>query len=81
ANTAASQAGVESEVSRYIAVPGQATSYLTGSLLIQELRRHAEEALADRFDIREFHDLVIEDGTVTLSMLKAKLEAWIEAAR
>ncbi|MDH3297451.1 MAG: DUF885 domain-containing protein, partial [Gemmatimonadota bacterium] len=46
ANTAASQAGVESEVSRYIAVPGQATSYLTGSLLIQELRRHAEEALA-----------------------------------
>jgi uncharacterized protein (DUF885 family) len=79
ANTAASQGGVESEISRYIAVPGQATSYLTGSLLIQELRAQAEEALGDWFDIREFHDLVIEDGTVTLSMLKTKIEAWMEA--
>ncbi len=79
ANTAASQAGVESEVSRYIAVPGQATAYLTGSLLIQELRARAEAALGDRFDIRRFHDRVIEDGTVTLTMLEAKIEAWIEA--
>ena len=81
ANTAASKAGVESEISRYIAVPGQATSYLTGSLLIQDLRRQAEEALGDRFDIRRFHDRVIEDGTVTLSMLEAKISAWIEAER
>ena len=81
ANTAASTAGVESEVSRYIAVPGQATSYLTGSLVIQDLRRQAEEALGDRFDIRQFHDRVIEDGTVTLSMLEAKIGAWIEAER
>ncbi len=70
ANTAESKAGVESEVSRYIAVPGQATAYLTGSLLIQELRAEAELALGDRFDVRAFHDRVIEDGTVTLSMLK-----------
>jgi len=81
ANTAASRGGVESEISRYIAVPGQATSYLTGSLLIQELRGQAEEALGDRFDIRQFHDLVIEDGTVTLTMLEAKIKAWIEAER
>ena len=79
ANTAASRAGVESEISRYIAVPGQATSYLTGSLLIQDLRHQAEEAFGDRFDIRQFHDLVIEDGTVTLTMLEAKIRAWIEA--
>jgi uncharacterized protein (DUF885 family) len=81
ANTAASEAGVESEVSRYIAVPGQATSYLTGSLLIQELRAQAESTLGDRFDIRAFHDRIIEDGTVTLSMLKTKMEGWIDAAR
>lgn len=70
---------MESEISRYIAVPGKATSYLTGSLLTQDLRHQAEEALGDRFDIRQFHDLVIRDGTVTLTMLQAKIRAWIEA--
>jgi uncharacterized protein (DUF885 family) len=78
ANTAESRGGVESEISRYIAWPGQATSYLTGSLLIQELRRKAEAALGDGFDMRRFHDLVIEDGTITLTMLEAKINAWIE---
>ena len=77
ANTAASRGGIESEVDRYIAVPGQATAYLTGSLVIQELRAEAEERLGDRFDIREFHDLVIGDGTVTLGMLQEKIERWI----
>jgi uncharacterized protein (DUF885 family) len=81
ANTAASRAGVESEISRYIAVPGQATSYLNGSLMIQDLRQQAEAAFGDRFDIRQFHDLVIEDGTVTLTMLESKINAWIEAER
>jgi len=79
ANTAESRGGIESEISRYIAVPGQATSYLNGSLMIQDLRHQAEEALGDRFDIRQFHDLVIEDGTVTLTMIEAKIKAWIEA--
>lgn len=81
ANTAKSRGRIESEISRYIAVPGQATSYLTGSLVIQDLRRRAEEALGDRFDIRQFHDMVIEDGTVTLSMLETKIGAWIEAEK
>jgi uncharacterized protein (DUF885 family) len=76
-NTAASQGGVESEVSRYIAVPGQATAYLTGSLVIQDLRRKAEAALGDRFDIRAFHDRVIQDGTITLTMLQAAIDEWI----
>ncbi|MCL7959462.1 MAG: DUF885 domain-containing protein [marine benthic group bacterium] len=79
ANTAASEGEVESEVSRYIAVPGQATAYLTGSLVIQDLRRKAEAALGDRFDIRAFHDRVIQDGTVTLTMLQASIDEWIEA--
>ena len=77
AHTAESAAGIASEVDRYLAVPGQATAYLTGSLVIQDLRRRAEEELGDRFDIREFHDLVIEDGTVTLGMLEEKIERWI----
>jgi uncharacterized protein (DUF885 family) len=77
ANTAASEGEVESEVSRYIAVPGQATAYLTGSLVIQDLRRKAEAALGDRFDIRAFHDRVIQDGTITLTMLKASIDEWI----
>ena len=77
ANTAASEGEVESEVSRYIAVPGQATAYLTGSLVIQELRRKAEEALGDRFDVRAFHDRVIQDGTITLTMLQASIDEWI----
>jgi uncharacterized protein (DUF885 family) len=77
ANTASSRSEIESEVSRYIAVPGQATAYLTGSLAIQELRREAETALGDRFDIREFHDRVIRNGTITLPMLRTEIEAWI----
>ena len=79
ANTAASEGEVESEVSRYIAVPGQATAYLTGSLVIQDLRRKAEEALGDRFDIRAFHDRVIQDGTITLTMLQYSIDEWIES--
>ena len=79
ANTASSTGEVESEVSRYIAVPGQATAYLTGSLVIQDLRRQAQDALGDRFDIRAFHDRVIEDGTITLTMLQTRIDAWIES--
>ncbi len=77
AHTASSEAEVESEIDRYIAVPGQATAYLTGSLVIQELRARAEAELGDRFDIREFHDLVIGDGTITLGMLERKIDDWI----
>jgi uncharacterized protein (DUF885 family) len=78
ANTAESETGIASEVDRYIAVPGQATAYLTGSLVIQDLRRKAEQALGEHFDLREFHDLVIGDGTITLGMLQDKIERWIE---
>lgn len=77
AHTASSEAEVESEIDRYIAVPGQATAYLTGSLVIQDLRAKAEAELGDRFDIRVFHDLVIGDGTITLGMLQEKIDNWI----
>lgn len=66
-----------SEVDRYAAVPGQATSYLLGSLEIQRLRKKAEDALGDNFDIREFHDRVLANGGITLPMLGAEIDAWL----
>jgi uncharacterized protein (DUF885 family) len=66
-----------SEVDRYAAVPGQATSYLLGSLEIQRLRKKAELALGDDFDIRQFHDRILADGGVTLPMLATTIDAWI----
>jgi len=66
-----------SEVDRYAAVPGQATSYLLGSLEIQRLRRKAELELGKAFDIRKFHDRILANGGVTLPMLSATIDAWI----
>ena len=76
-HTAEGRDAVESQIDRYAAVPGQATSYLLGSLEIQRLRRHAEDSLGEDFDIREFHDRVLTSGGVTLPMLGASLESWI----
>ena len=78
-NTAESRGSVESEVDRYIAVPGQATAYMTGSLEIQRLRKSAEDRLGDRFDVKAFHDLVLGDGAVSLPMLRDKVERWVTA--
>lgn len=77
ANTTESRASVTAEVDRYIAVPGQATAYMLGSLEIMRLRAETQAALGERFDIREFHDRVLEDGAVPLSMLREKIERWI----
>jgi uncharacterized protein (DUF885 family) len=79
-HTTESRGGIEGEVDRYSAVPGQATSYLIGSLEIQRLRQRAEEAFGDEFDIREFHDRILASGGVTIPMLSASIEAWINRA-
>ena len=76
-HTASGYVGSASEIDRYIAVPGQATSYLLGSLEIQRLRRVAEEGLGDEFDIKTFHDRVIANGSVSLPMLKASIDEWV----
>jgi uncharacterized protein (DUF885 family) len=76
-HTAESPSSIQAEVDRYIAVPGQATAYMLGNLEIRRLRQRAETALGDRFEIRDFHDRVLEDGAVTLSMLGAKIDRWI----
>jgi uncharacterized protein (DUF885 family) len=75
--TAESRAGIESEVDRYLAVPGQATAYMTGSLEIQRLRRDAEERLGQSFDIKAFHDTILGNGAVSLPMLRRAVANWV----
>ncbi len=76
-NTALSLKNVETEVDRYIAWPGQALAYKVGELTIWELRRKAEKALGDRFDIREFHDAVLVKGGLPLEILSAEIDRYI----
>jgi uncharacterized protein (DUF885 family) len=64
-------------IERYIAMPGQATAYMIGKLKIMELRDKSRAAFGDKFDIRGFHDEVLKDGPVPLSLLESKIDAWI----
>lgn len=78
-NEAESEAGITSEIERYMANPGQALSYKIGQLKILELRAKAEKKLGDTFDIREFHNQVLETGCVPLALLEDKINGWIAA--
>jgi uncharacterized protein (DUF885 family) len=77
-HTALDEHIIEAEIDRYIMMPGQATAYLLGKNEIQRLRQEAQKRLADRFDIRQFHNQVLKNGVVSLSILKAQIEAWLE---
>ena len=77
-NSAEPLASVQSEVRRYLVLPGQATSYKIGMIKIQQLRTRAEEALGDRFDIRAFHDTVLTGGAMPLAVLERRVDYWIE---
>ena len=78
-NSALAPLNIETEVTRYIGWPGQATAYKIGELKILELRAAAKEALGDDFDIREFHDTVLGAGSLPLDALEARIMAWIDA--
>ena len=80
-NTTLAPANAAAEIDRYIAVPGQATSYMIGNLEIRRLREMAEGELGAGFDIKQFHDRVLEDGAVPLPMLGDKIKAWIDESR
>ncbi|HYR10107.1 MAG TPA: DUF885 domain-containing protein [Longimicrobium sp.] len=80
-HTAENRQAVENEVDRYIGWPGQATAYMLGNLEIRRLRAMAEAELGSRFDIRAFHDRVLENGSVPLPFLRENIERWIAAEK
>jgi uncharacterized protein (DUF885 family) len=70
-----------SETERYMAWPGQALGYKVGALKIQELRKRAEQALGPKFSLPKFHEIVLGEGTLPLSLLEAKVDRWIAATK
>jgi uncharacterized protein (DUF885 family) len=78
-NTAIGENTIQTEVDRYIIMPGQALAYMIGYREITSLRAKATAALGPRFDIRTFHDAVLARGGVTLPMLREQIDAWISS--
>lgn len=80
-NEAESEDSIIAEIERYMATPGQALSYKIGQLKISELRTRAEKELGDAFDIKEFHNQVLNSGSLALILLEEKIDDWIATQR
>ena len=78
ANSALTILNITNEVDRYIFWPGQSLAYKTGEIKIRQLREIAEDKLGDKFDVREFHDVVLKNGSITLEVLEEEVNFWIE---
>lgn len=79
-NTSLSQANVRAEIDRYISWPGQALSYKLGELAIWKFRNKAEKALRKRFSLRDFHDVLLGNGALPLTMVEAEIDRFIAAS-
>jgi uncharacterized protein (DUF885 family) len=75
--TGMGESEVTSEVERYMALPGQATAYKVGQLKILALREKAKAELGDRFNLRDFHTVVLENGAVPLTVLERLVDEWV----
>jgi uncharacterized protein (DUF885 family) len=80
-NTALTLLNISNEIDRYISTPGQAVAYKTGELKIRELRALATNELGSKFDVREFHDVLLRDGAVPLDVLELIIKSWIEEVK
>ncbi|MEM9057049.1 MAG: DUF885 family protein, partial [Pseudomonadota bacterium] len=80
-NTGIAESDVVSEIERYIVNPGQATAYKVGMMELLRLRSEAEQALGDRFDLRDFHDVILKHGALPLTAMRELVMKYIAATR
>src|SRR5205823_9735455 len=80
-NASKTEHDVTVEVDRYIVWPGQALAYKIGELKLKELRAYATKEMGDRFDIRQFHDRILENGALPLEALESRLKAWVAVSK
>ena len=80
-NEAESEASIIAEIERYMAIPGQACSYKIGQMKILELRKKAEKELGAKFDIKKYHQIVLESGVMPLALLEKKVDNWIKVSK